>query len=84
MSKRYQPKAFFTLVQNNEKFGLDCVTASMSWNSRVIMGEGRHAYAKVPEGVLFVQRGSRKNYNKFARVIEAAYPGVCKFDYKVK
>ena len=82
--KQDNQKVFFTLVKPDESDPYDICVTSMCSMSIVIMGEDRHACVNTPEGKLFVQRGSRRNYGKFTKVIESACPGRCKFDYKVK
>lgn len=84
MSKDTKQKLFFTLVKPAEEDPYNRATTSMCWMSTVMLGENRHSYVEIPEGNLFVQRGRRKDYDKFTKAIEAAYPGRCKFDYKLR
>lgn len=83
MAKNEQ-KVFFTLVNLKEDDPHRHVLIDMCLMSNVVMGNTNHSDVKTPEGILFAQRGSRKSYDKFAKAIEAAYPGVCKFDYKLR
>lgn len=84
MNESKKQKVIFTLVKNDKETNSDLFFADASAVARSIFGDGRYAHVKVAEGEVYVTKGSRRNYDKFARLIESAYPGMCKFDYKVK
>ena len=84
MSKKGNPKVFITLVKDSKDDPHGWAVTDACDLSTTMFGEHRYSHVKTPDGTLFVQRGARKTYDKFAKVIEAAYPGRFVFDYKIK
>lgn len=84
MSNKGKSKVFFTLVKGHVENATDWAVVDACSLSTTMFGEYRYSHVNTPDGTLFVQRGARKTYDQFARVIEAAHPGRLVFDYKIK
>lgn len=83
MEKRIEVK---TLIKNDPKLvNTEYVAGRISGIGHVVGGCKRgYANMQVKEGYVYRHAFTLKEYVRFMMIVEALYPGVCKFNYQMK
>ena len=75
-----------TLIKRNHKFGgIEYILGIITGIGYVESGYSKKSVKMIiDEGYVYKDEFTPDEYDKFINIIEELYPGLCKFDYKLK